>query len=156
MITWITENVAIGEYTDAVNEELLKNENIDCVLSLRGYGVEEADSWERIVCETILKIDYYRIPVAEDNDRMVKLLLRTAAYMLEQLTEKYKRILVHCTAGIDRAPFVVAYWIIKRDIIFAEITGYDYTEGDLKYWIADAYKIIKEKRPQIVEHMEWV
>ena len=156
MITWITENVAIGEYTDAVNEELLKKEKIDCVLSLRGGGVEIYSESEEELCR-VLGIDFYRVPIMEyDKQEVTKIQLRTAAYMLEQLTEKYKRILVHCTAGIDRAPFVVARWIIKKDIIFAGMTEYSYTEEDLKYWIVEAYKFIKKKRPQVIEHMEWV
>ena len=143
MITWITENVAIGEYTDAVNEELLKKEKVDCILSLRGSGVEESSYDEIELCDW-LDIHFYRVPIVEtEHSKVTKIQLRTAAYMLEQLTQKYKRILVHCTAGIDRAPFVVAYWMCKENYISMN-------------WITETYKFIKEKRPQIVEHMEWI
>ena len=154
MITWITENVAIGEYTDAVNEELLKKEKIDCILNLRGSGVEESSYDEIELCDW-LDIHFYRVPIVEtEHPKVTKIQLRTAAYMLEQLTQKYKRILVHCTAGIDRAPFVVAYWMMKRDVEIDESSIL--SEGDKVFWIARAYEIIKEKRPQIVEHLEWI
>ena len=154
MITWITENVAIGEYADAVNAGALMIENIKCILSLRGGDTESDDSFENLRCKQC-GIDYYRVPIMEyDKVEVTKIQLRTAAYMLEQLTEKYKRILVHCTAGIDRAPFVVAYWIGKysggKDV---ENMIKDY---DLRFWITRAYEFIKGKRPQVIEHMEWV
>jgi len=149
MITWITENVAIGEYTDAVNREVLNKEGIDCVLSLRtGLGLEVEQDQECCHEANILEnleIYYYNVPVGINSHRnieTIKIELRTAAYMLEQLTEKYKRILVHCTAGIDRAPFVVAAYLsgLHEDIM------------DMDYW----YCKIKEKRPQIIEHWEWI
>jgi len=152
MITWITENIAIGEYTDAINEELLKKEKIDCVLNLRAK--DEASVVEKTL-ELFLGIKYFHVGVGSHQGlEPIKIELRTATYMLELLTEKYKRILVHCTAGIDRAPFVVAYWMVGNYWLFDDIS---YLQGeDLKFWIRKSYKFIKEKRPQIVEHYEWI
>jgi len=149
MITWITENVAIGEYSDVFNEELLIKEKIDCILSLRGHGIEES-SFDEIEKCNWLGIYFYRIPVTDVGKTDVKIQLRTASYMLDLLTKKYKRILVHCTAGIDRAPFVVAYWMaIKDNLILPRCDDY-------RFWISRAYDFIQEKRPQIIRHMEWV
>jgi len=98
MITWITENIAIGEHIDAIHHETLIKENIDCILSLRtGLGLEEPinesylDFWED------LGITYYNVPVGINSHKdldTIKIELRTAAYMLNLLSQKYKRILV--------------------------------------------------------------
>ena len=150
MITWITETIAIGEYSDALNTESLKKERINCILSLRGAGVEDSSFDEKQLCDW-LGIPFHRVPVTEMARLVnVKIQLKTASYMLDLLTDKYKRILVHCTSGIDRAPFVVAYYMGKVD------DEYSMTESDLKFWIGEAYKFIKRKRPQIIEHWEWI
>jgi protein-tyrosine phosphatase len=147
MITWITENVAIGEYTDAVNEELLDREEIDCVLSLRFEELQVDPDWY-----DSMGIDFYRIPTGYfPNSEIIKIELKSAAYMLKLLSQKYKRILVHCTAGIDRAPFVVAYYLVTKDDEIESISSEDF-----RFWITRAYEFIKKKRPQIIEHMEWI
>jgi len=149
MITWITENVAIGEYADAVNELLLEKEKIDCILSVTVISsLEETSVLDR------LGIPYFHVQVGRHQGlEPVKIELRTAAYMLEQLIVKYKRILVHCTAGIDRAPFVVAYWMMKNryDSCFGE-----FDEEYKREWMLHFYEFIKGKRPQVIEHMEWI
>jgi hypothetical protein len=151
MITWITENVAIGEYTDAVNKELLDKEGIDCVLSLRGSGVEDNSNEEKDLLYG-LGVSFFRTPVIEIGFlEDVKIMLKSAAYMLKLLSQKYKRILVHCTAGIDRAPFVVAYYLVTKDDEIESISSEDF-----RFWITRAYEFIKKKRPQIIEHMEWI
>ena len=145
MITWITENVAIGEYTDACNRENLLREKIDCVLSLRII----IPLGEPILCKQN-DIRFVHIPVGltyEEDKDSIKEELRTAAYMLFELLEKYNRILVHCTAGMDRAPFVVAEYLAHKEY---------YRLMDIKMQMEEAYKDIKKKRPQIIEHLEWV
>lgn len=173
MITWITENVAIGEFRDGINEELLRKEKIDCVLNLRS----QTDL--NIVEDTInleTDIEYVHIPIGRNYwaksrgeyfvqfKRDMKNLkhfhifqsqLKVASQMLEYLTMVYKRILVHCTAGMDRAPFVVAYWIVTKSNEEHNPVS-NMSKEDLKFCIANAYKFIKKRRPQVIEHMEWV
>jgi len=146
MITWITENIAIGEYLDAINEELLKKEKIDCVLSLRGGEAEQNNLYEEKLCRS-LGISFCNLPVIEyDFLDILKIQLKSAAYMLDLLSQKYKRILVHCTAGIDRSPFILASWLANKE----------YYRLDIKDQFVEAYRDIKRKRPQIVEHYEWI
>jgi len=139
MISWITEKVAIGDSLDATNEEALKKEKIDCILNLtiRWCPMEELLSDK-------LGITYHHICVGRHQGlEPIKMELRTAVFLLDLLSGKFKKILVHCGAGIDRAPFVVAYWICTQDYRSSA-------------FIHRAYKTVKEKRPQIKEHMEWV
>lgn len=143
MIIWITENVAIGEYHDACSRELIEKEKIDCVLSLRILD----DLGEPLMLMQN-GVAYFKIPVGRHQGiEPIKIELRTAAYMLEELTDKYSRILVHCTAGIDRSPFVVAYWLANKEY---------YTLHNTKDQMIEAYKDIKKKRPQIIKHYEWI
>lgn len=51
-----------------------------------------------------------------------------------------KPTLVHCTAGIDRSPFAVMCWLVLK-------------KG---FTVEEAYSMIKEARPIITEHWEWV
>jgi protein-tyrosine phosphatase len=141
MINWITDQVALGEYSDAINEELLKNENIDCILNVRA---EDEPSDAEMQLAQRLGIKYFHVAVNDYKGIECKIELKTAIYMFELLTEKFKRILVHCTAGIDRSPFVVACWLSGDD------------EPYEKYWVALAYADIKKKRPIIAEHYEWL
>ena len=143
MINWITPNVAVGEYLD-VNMELIEKEQIDCVLSLR--VLEDYGEFTRL---KQMGVKYFKIPVGRrhQGSQSIKIELRAAAYILEELTDKYSKILVHCTAGIDRAPFVVAYWLANKEY---------YTLHNIKDQMIEAYKDVKRKRPQIMEHMEWI
>ena len=163
MISWILTKVAIGEYLDAVNEEALKQNEIDCILSLRGGEAEDSSIEEENICFN-LGITFFRVPIFDrgywckhDNNEEqvnVKLQLKTAAYMLDLLADRFKRILVHCTGGIDRAPFVVALHMSKMELEYQD--DYVLSRTDLAFWVDKAYKFIKEKRPQIIRHMEWV
>jgi hypothetical protein len=70
-------------------------------------------------------------------------------------------VFVHCMAGIDRAPFVVAKYL----------STHNHPPGSLGYWtrreknqehnlkykmtLAEAYSEIKKVRPQIAEHYDW-
>jgi len=150
MISWITKKVAIGEYNDAVNEELLLTERVDCILNMRG-GQNESSIVEQTI-EMSLGINYFHLKVGSHQGiDPIKIELRTAIYMLGLLTKRYRRILVHCTSGIDRAPFVVAYWLASQSCKEMQKTG----KGCRKC-IEGTYHIIRQKRSQIMEHMEWI
>jgi len=149
MISWITENVAIGKYTDACNRENLIREKIDCIVNLR----MEASLGEEILARQI-NIAYFHLPTGSDEEHVKRELHCACACLAELIVGKYERILVHCTAGIDRAPFVVALYLTRLDAELGKASGLDKT--DLKFWLAKAYDFIQEKRPQIRKHMEWI
>lgn len=59
-----------------------------------------------------------------------------------QIDRYHRKFVVFCDAGIDRSPFVVANileWYTKTS-----------------NYLRDTYKLIKEKRPCIIEHWEWI
>jgi len=149
MISWITEKVAIGDYSDAENREALIKEKIDCIICLRHYlSVKEE------ALKNVLKIPLFHISVGSQQGlEPIKIELRTATYLLELLSEDYKRILIHCTTGIDRAPFVLACYMARMELEYEDDSP---MQRDYKYWIIEAYKFIKGKRPQTIEHLEWI
>jgi len=63
-----------------------------------------------------------------------------AGDMLVALTELNAKVLVHCSEGVDRTPFLAMVYVSKK--------------YDMSY--EDAYKFVKEKRPQTVFHWDWV
>jgi hypothetical protein len=51
---------------------------------------------------------------------------------LDDLISEYRRVYVHCTAGINRSPgIVMSYLVLKKS-----------------YTVAEAYRMIRSKRPQ--------
>lgn len=70
--------------------------------------------------------------------RFVK--LYTNCSILARLITKGTKIMIHCHAGIDRAPFVAAFIIHKMH-------GMPFRE---------AYEFVATKRPQTMVHPEWI
>jgi protein-tyrosine phosphatase len=136
MITQIMENLWIGEQSDSEKEETLRN--FDFIVNLN-------DRESKI--ETSLVEKYHIVYVI--FPRPDKHSLMKAAGYLSGAIATGKRILVHCEAGIDRAPFVVA-------LCLAMSSGRPPTMLELRARLADAYKTVKKTRPQVVEHYEWL
>jgi hypothetical protein len=71
------------------------------------------------------------------------------------------KVFVHCMAGIDRAPFVVAKYLSMNNHPPGSLSGWSRREKNehhnLKYkmTLQEAYSEIKKVRPQITEHYEW-
>jgi len=185
MITFITNNLAIGEYSDIVGqtnkETLQKIRKLDelgitYVINCRETNSEEEqkgfnDAWYN---ESIL-IRYIYEPVPADpkmyEDGLVlqpdkitlgfENVLFTIGRILF-LQDRSDKILIHCTAGMERSPFIVARLLVTD-------VGSGWTDED-GTWLghkgepifhqfrnmADAYKFIKSKRPCIIEHYEWI
>ena len=59
---------------------------------------------------------------------------------LRLLTSEGYKVLIHCHVGIDRSPFVAMLYIAYKYNLSTDL----------------AYTWIKEKRPEIIEHWEWV
>jgi len=147
LITWITETVAIGEYLDVTSENL-EREKITWVINLRGIAgmVESAKEWKRI--QDVVGTGYSYIPIKTDPDEDLITFQRQCLRAVRELLRVVvagNRVLIHCTAGMDRAPFVVALLLaMTRNLIIRRIN------------VMGAYLIIKKLRPQIIEHLEWL
>jgi len=108
----------------------------------RIYIGDEADvdvrNLDRIGINTVLDLRHLNINLDHNRESSV-IGVRTSVERLETYYRKNRTILVHCHAGIDRAPFIVALWLCTHD---------NFTFGE-------AYAFVKGKRPQTIEHWEW-
>ena len=133
MISQITEVIFIGEYHD-ITEETLKHYDFDVIINVNHFEIPEI---HKLIPESVC---YKWCPVPRDKD--FKGDLKDAARVLRVLVnlKGFKRILIHCMDGIDRAPFVVALYLCK----VAHLS------------LPQAYSLIKQQRKHIMEHYEWV
>jgi len=85
-----------------------------------------------------LIVDIRNLFYGDEDEPTLK--TKRIAKLLGELSQQGFKILIYCHAGIDRSPFIgMLYLCYKYDIDYAK-----------------AYAWVKEKRPQIVEHWEWV
>lgn len=59
--------------------------------------------------------------------------------VISGLADRGWKLFIRCAGGIDRSPFVAALYYAKRHGVSLE----------------EAYRVVKEKRPQTLEHPEW-
>lgn len=102
---WITESIAIGDWRDAQNAELLKQEGVSSILSLIGMFVGK--SAEELGVQQLEIIPMQDGP----GDDLPK--LTQAVQALQRLTETSPPVLVHCRAGQSRSVAVVAAYLMK-------------------------------------------
>ena len=176
MISKITENLFIGEFLDVVGQtpeeqksriEQLKQLGITHVLSLCSEGVEDSqiEREELALRNTYLWLRREAVPTSVKGTKFcgrsdpMKFGLELALYEINSILfgQPSAKILVHCTAGIDRAPFVVASYLVRHHF-HMRYNGewkmenhYSFTVNDL----AEAYVEIKKVRPFVCEHHEW-
>jgi protein-tyrosine phosphatase len=129
MISQITDQIWIGDQVDALNEDLYKLYKFDFVLNLNDRHVEDEF---RLLERLGIKWIHYPTPTKE--------LLKEASESLEYGVNHGERCLVHCEAGIDRAPFVVALCLARMKHLP----------------LNKAYNIVKYYRRYVTEHYEWV
>jgi protein tyrosine/serine phosphatase len=157
MISKITENLYIGEYSDVVGQtpeetrsrlKQIKALGIGHVISLcaRVQITKEAEAFKANSQGNNLGIWLHHQPIPVNSNLAgrrdpfkvgLELALNEINAIL--LHEPNTKILIHCTGGIDRAPFVAASYLVR-------VYGLD---------LADAYRQIKKIRPSICEHLEW-
>lgn len=97
---WITEKIAIGNYLEAQDEELLRSEAVVSVLGLDRtlQGRAPAD----------LGLERIEIIPLEDRAGNDPRLFRRAVDALARFVREAPPVLVHCHAGRSRSAIVVA------------------------------------------------
>jgi protein tyrosine/serine phosphatase len=157
MISKITEHLYIGEYSDIVGLtteetksrlEQIKTLGIGHVISLcpRIQITKEAEAFKANSQNNNLCIWLHHSPIpvnsklaGQRDPFKVGLELSLNEINAILLHEPNTKILIHCTGGIDRAPFVVASYLVR-------VCGLE---------LADAYRQIKKVRPCVCEHYDW-
>jgi protein tyrosine phosphatase (PTP) superfamily phosphohydrolase (DUF442 family) len=99
-VDWITDQIAIGNYVEAQNTELLHHHGFRSVLSLDGSLTTEDAG--RLGVDTVVA---FQLIDGAGNDRRV---FRMAIESLSDLVLFHAPVLVHCHAGRSRSVVVVA------------------------------------------------
>lgn len=128
MLTKIIDRVYIGDILDAENVLLLNG--FDVVINV---GTEESEK-EFDIIRNNGKIMYYSTGLLE----------KAAGYLWASWRGTngepcQDKILVHCDNGLERAPYVVAYFLMHSQ----------------KISIEEAYTLVKKSIPNVVNHSKW-
>lgn len=102
---WITDDVAIGNYLEANDADLLSREGIRSVLSLD--GTLNASDAARLSLEVV---EVFPLEDGPGNDTR---LFRWAVEALDGLARRAKPVLVQCHAGRSRSVVVVAGYLMR-------------------------------------------
>jgi hypothetical protein len=173
MISKVTENLYIGEFLDVVGQT--PEETRDRINNLHKLGISNVVSLLNPVAEQMqvereqqaywhssesVFVRWQNEPVPLETTRWndpFKAGLEYAFYALDRILfgNPQAKVLVHCIAGIDRSPFVVARYLSSHSETYVRREK----EGGYIMFhchnLADAYKQIKAVRPFICEHYEW-
>ena len=114
----IKDKLYLGNYDFALNNKLLKEKNISCIL-VCGSELE---------CKFPNEFIYFKINL---NDYIEDSIIPHIDKCIQFINEnKEKKIFVHCNAGVSRSPSIIIAYLIK----------------ELKYSFKDAYNLVKSKR----------
>lgn len=102
----ITDQIYIGNYDDAHNYKKLKEHGITAILNL---SLNREDIPESREFETN-KILYAKIPLY-DAPKNPSGIIECAIDLLREFVHEGKTILVHCSAGMSRAPRIVCEYL---------------------------------------------
>ena len=92
-MNWVDDCVAIGNFIDANNVDLLRKENIDLIIDVRtAFDFDFSEMRHTLICDRAKKI----------------------AILLTALSSLKAKVLVHCLEGIDRTPFIVMLYIAQK------------------------------------------
>jgi protein-tyrosine phosphatase len=122
-VDWITDDIAIGNYVDAEDSLLLRQESVGAILGLTRtlLGRDAAE----------LGLKAIEVVPLEDGPGNDVRLFRMAVNTLGRLLRETGRVLVHCHAGRSRSAVVVAAHLMLTRGLEAE----------------DALALIGTKRP---------
>lgn len=126
MLSEITDLIFIGDSSDVQYEEELLSRGVSVVFNV----ASEVDGYYK-------KLRYYKYPFTECLTDRKKLneLLENIRYELK----RNRRVVVHCYAGIDRAPAIVTCYLI--------LSGMEK---------AKAWQLVKKNRPMACYHGSWI
>jgi len=133
----ISDNIIIGPYPqNGIEIKCLAKQDVKAVLNLqtRSDMKHRSIDWEELKrCYRDSKIKVINFSITDMCVEDIRCKAYDAATVLNELVNKYQKVYVHCTAGVWRAPHVVAAFL-------------NFHQG---YTIEDAVKQIKQKRSMV-------
>ena len=127
----IIKNLFVGDMQDAILFREQGNANILCVL-------ESRPDIEPVVAMQIgfLEQGAQGGSVIRTNKKKLDLI----ASMINTHLKNNNKLMVHCAAGLERSPLAVVWYLHKYH----------------NKTIEEAYNIVKERRPQIIDRRIWL
>ena len=135
-MNWITTDIGIGSYHEALDTDLLGREAIRSILSLSSdlRGKSAADlGVDRI--ETIMLLD----GPGNELSRFGR-----AVDTLEALVAEAAPVLVHCRAGWSRSPAVVAGYLVRTRGMTAEAALTEVTSKRVCSMVPELRRLVQE------------
>lgn len=134
MVTKILPHLYLGDWSDAIN---FKGEVI-CVMQ---EILSPKDSyWIPIIRTNRPTNDEQLIEDQDVETTALKHQIDLITFMIDKNMGVEVDTLIHCMAGIERSPLVVACYL-------HEYQGMTYNE---------AYELIQEKRPEVANRLQWL
>jgi protein-tyrosine phosphatase len=117
-VDWITlQKIAIGNYLDAQNAELIKEAGIRSILCLDGCLVEQSPQ--------SLGVEEIKVVKLQDTIGNDPRVFARAVDTLAELVQSHCPVLVHCHAGRSRSVIVVAgFLMVDAGMDAAAAIGY--------------------------------
>ena len=104
-MNWITDTIAIGNYLDAQDQDMLVREGVQSILGLDGKlrGRTPADCG-------VAALTVFDLKDGPGNDPGI---FRHAVRAVQTLSRQHPKLLVHCHAGRSRSVIVVAAHLMQ-------------------------------------------
>lgn len=125
MWTKIEDNLLLGDLQDAKEFATLKDGVIICVLENR----PEDEPFRAL-----------HIPIITNSSHVHSKDLSNISDVITALLNAGNKVFVHCMAGLERSPLVIAYHLAKTKRITLD----------------EGYRIVKKNRPQIYDRSTWL
>ena len=94
-----------------------------------------------------LPTNVVHIPIVDTNNhansdetRALFVQLEALVTVVDTAMDRGEKALVSCGQGMERSPLAVVWYLFRRRGMSVE----------------EAYRLVKQKRPQVIEHLEWL
>lgn len=136
MVTKILDHLYLGDFVDA----LTFKGTIVCVMQELQNKEPMNAFWVPIVRSRINLDDHELLADQDENIVALRHQIDNICGWISAHMDDKEDILIHCMAGIERSPLVVACYL------------HDYMK--MSYY--EAYDFIKEKRPEVANRLSWL
>ncbi|MDG6913575.1 MAG: dual specificity protein phosphatase family protein [Nitrososphaerota archaeon] len=75
-----------------------------------------------------------------DDAHVLFVQLEALVMVVDAAMARGEKVLVSCGQGMERSPLAVVWYLFRRKGMSVE----------------EAYRLVKERRPQVIEHLEWL
>ncbi|MDA1193022.1 MAG: dual specificity protein phosphatase [Candidatus Poribacteria bacterium] len=132
-VDFITDRIAIGNWREASDIDLLRDEGVTAVLNV-AYNIDLMFPEARD--ENAYAVEYHKVGLIDGMGNHATTLL-AAVLTLHQLLDRHERVIVHCQAGISRSVTVVTMYLAGLND-----TSFHTTLADVK----------RKRHPALISH----